>query len=280
MKMKGLSCIVFALSLIACGETSQEEIPETSAPKPEGQRLIFHYEDEFSTEDKLELRKFVESTTDDVQAVLGEYPFNIHYYIIKSEGNPVVFGRARRSEGRRKVILYVSPGYTKDEYRESWIGPHEIAHLGIPVVGQGYRWFSEGFATYFSREIMCHGGILTREEVDSINLSRLKMHAHWFNTPTPLTQYTDSLKDNHIYPPFYWAGASYFYKADRQLRAEKEMTLSEVLIQYQQVRAFEDRVLEIIADWDSISQSTIFTDLFIQYDQGPSSQIMKEFIED
>ena len=81
------------------------------------------------------------------------YLHSIHFF--RSEkGNPVSFGLAKALEAGRQAHFYVNPKASLGDLLSDWIAPHELSHLSIPFLEKKDKWFTEGFATFLSRQLL------------------------------------------------------------------------------------------------------------------------------
>lgn len=237
----------------------------------------FHYEGECSEKDKNEIEGWINETYASVQKILGPYPYTTHFYLHIEEGNsPITFGHTKR-QPHQSVHFYINRGFTKEDYKSSWIGPHEMAHLAHPAIPKNNSWYSEGFATYFSREIMVDMGVLTLHEKDSINVSRFKLHAEKYKSNSPFLTVVDSLIENHEYGAYYWGGAYYFFSVDQYLQKEGKL-LSSLVADYQKVRRSYQTVDRIIFALDSIGETTCLKDTYVLFQTQPAHEIMKDYL--
>lgn len=239
------------------------------------------YEGEFSESERDQLSDWVHLVQYHATSVLGDYPFDVTYYFQRENGSDraVVFGHTARKDSVHGVHLYVDPTFPESDFLEDWIAPHEISHLAIPVLDRKDRWFIEGFATYMSREVMLDMGIYTREQVDSINLSRIIEMKPFFISTSPLRHVCDSLIQNHRnYPAVYWIGASYFHQANRLLLNETGLPLTDVLKEFQTCcHKNRMQIEEVISEFDAISETRIFSDLFEDYISGPVNTLLLDY---
>lgn len=241
--------------------------------------MLLHWENEFNKSEKIKLTKWIETVAAANSKVLGQYPFDVHFHLFRSNSSksPVAFGSASRNT-TAKVKLYVNPNFSLKELLNDWTAPHEISHLSIPFVGKNSKWFSEGYATYLSRKIMLEMGVLNEAEVDSIYLTRIGNAVKRYQSSTlTFIEVSDSLVNKHQYGDMYWGSASYFYRADRELKKANKLSLTEIITRYQSAYNEKNRnLLQIIKAFDSISESSIFTHLMIEYRTIPSKTVVSK----
>jgi hypothetical protein len=270
----------FFLIFVSCQGSIETDLPLAEDPKKE-QRVSFIFEDEFSEAEKLKLEDWISFTSDCAQKTLGQFPFDLYYHFHREDSSDraVVFGHTARVDSINAAHFYVDPTYSLEDLKADWIAPHEISHLAIPKLGKSSMWFFEGFATYLSREVMIEMEVFTRQEVDSINHSRIVAVKDKFTSSSKLTYVADSLITNHRqYPAVYWIGASYFHTADRLLVAENKIKLIDILKEFQ-VCCHEPAmsVLKVVEAFDQIGKTKIFGELYTEYTETPVYSLLSEY---
>ena len=84
------------------------------------------------------------------------------------------------------------------------------------------------------------------------------------------------LRKTHHYPEMYWGGAYFFFLLDKQLKEEKDMSLCEVLVEYQKCCRMKDSsVDDVIKSIDIISKGTVATQLMHDFRNLPGREILK-----
>ena len=273
---------IFAVagSAMLCFACTNQTNPESTVEPEKKQQVRFVYEDHFSPEEKLKLEEWINFTSEAAQEVLGEFPFDLSYHFHRedSAGVAVVFGHTARTDSTHAAHFYVDPTYSMDDLKADWIAPHEISHLAIPRLPKRHLWFYEGFATYMSRQVMIKTGIYTPAEVDSINHARIVNVKSSFETSSQLQVVTDSLIENHNWASVYWIGASFFVQADKQLRSAGKGPLVDVLKEFQVCCHKTGLTIdELIASFDTISESTLFSELYAHYTTAPCSELLRDY---
>lgn len=267
-------------SIVSCKGTNETKLPEIE-PILDEQKISFIYEDEFSDSEKEKLEEWISFTSDCTQKTLGQFPFDLYYHFHREDSadRAVIFGHTARVDSINGVHFYVDPSYSMEDLKADWIGPHEISHLAIPKLGKSNMWFFEGFATYLSREVMIEMEVLTRNEVDSINYTRISGVKDNFTSSSTLKIVADSLITNHYqYPPVYWIGASYFHTADKILLAANKMKFIDVMKEFQ-VCCHKPvmTITEVVEAFDQIAGGSIFMDLYIKYTESPVNNLLKDY---
>src|SRR5690606_36355550 len=87
----------------------------------------------------------------------------------------------------------------------------------------------------------------------------------------------DSLRGQRGYTQLYWGGASYFYKADQQLSVANKMSTVDVLKEFQKCcHQFDMSLGDVIKSFDEISETTILSELEVNYKNLPAREILSE----
>jgi hypothetical protein len=279
---------LFILFMFSCGTENAEELDTAESEEiaeedtsPYGDHsIVWNYESEFKEEEKSRLKEWIIEVVDATTATIGEYPFDLHIYFQRSDrgGQPVGFGHTIRGP-EQSVRFYVDPSFSKEEFMEDWVAPHEISHLSQPFVGKNNKWFSEGYATYMSRQIMMEMGYYTEEEFDSIYFNRISQtkYAYGSNLLTHI-QVSDSLLEHYIYGDMYWGSASYFFTVDQQLKEKHNIRFRDVVKDYQNCCRLKDKsLLSIVQSYDSIIEDTLFTSLMRRYRNQPAGSVMENY---
>jgi len=270
---------LFSLTLAGCGSNSQATY-EPIVVVEEKQIVHYIFDDKFDTQEQKKLEDWICFTTNCAQKVLGEYPFDLYYHFHRddSAARAVTFGHTRRTDTTQAAHFYVNPAFSLDELKADWIAPHEISHLAIPSLPKTNLWFYEGFATYMSRQVMIEMGVLSKQEVDSINNTRVGLYINEFETSSLLPFVADSLIKQHQYPAVYWIGASFFMEADDLLAEEAKQPLVDILKEFQTCcHVTKMTIDELIESFDEISGSTIFGTLYSKYTTEPANTLLSDF---
>ncbi|MEX1000543.1 MAG: hypothetical protein WDZ35_00360 [Crocinitomicaceae bacterium] len=263
-------------------EVNSEIAGEVSDFSPYGSHKAYWYWiSDLTDEEKLKMRVWINTVLEGTTATLGQYPFDLHFYFHLSDDSTqaVSFGHTSRRGGQQAVHFYVTPSYPLKDFMSGWKAPHEISHLSIPFIGKKNSWFSEGYATYLSRKIMIEMGYLTPLEFDSIYREKIAETKHCYASVTSShTEISDSLKKHNTYSTMYWGCSSFFFRADNEIQKSHDVTLIEVVAQYQKCCRLEDENLEQIIDsFDEISGGEVFHQLLHDYQHQPSAEVMKSF---
>lgn len=274
-------CLAFLF--YQCSETTEEIKLEAAITEEVSfeSKLIFHYEDKFLDQEKTVLEKWVNEVYDATTTTLGEYPFDVNVFFIpsNSKNDAVSFGTSVRKKGVSSIKLYVNPSAKYEDLMADWIAPHELSHLSIPSLGKSAKWFSEGYATFMSRQIMMEMGYYDQNSFDSLYNHRIAAIKSSFDFDSiSFVERADQLIANHKYHEFYWGGASYFLTIDKRLRNERNMSLVDVIKEYQVCCRLKDKNLEsIISSFDNIINDTWFNDLMTIYRNNPAKDALSAY---
>jgi hypothetical protein len=232
------------------------------------------WKDRFTRSEKEKLTIWLRDVSSAVSETLGDFPFDVNLYIHRSENKnePVPWAHTIRSE-EEGVHFYVNTDFTLEVFQKDWTAPHEIAHLSIPYLGKKNMWFSEGYASYMQYQVMRQGGVMTTNEVIEKYASKLYSIKSTYDSDADFLAVSKQLKNRYNYPAVYWGGACYFYQADSILRLEKNMSLTDVIVQYQERGRESDQSLEeLISSLNEISESYVFSDLLHLFQNGSAKE--------
>lgn len=283
MVKKGiLICVLMASVGWSCinlkKDNTESDISEMEIPtKPS--KIIWHWENRFNKEEVFLVKSWLNTVFSHTQSVLGNYPFDIHFYIHRSSSNnePVPWAHTSRDE-QQGVHFHISTKFSLQEFLNDWTAPHEISHLSIPFVGQDNMWFSEGYATFMQVQILHSQGVYSDKGLQNKFSSKFAMCKPSYQSNMPVVKVFESLRREWNYPHMYWGGASFFWKLNQRLNSEVNISLMDVIKKYEQCcRINESSPNEICAALDSISNSTIASTLLIQYQTQPAHLVFTEF---
>lgn len=238
--------------------------------------IIFHWEDHFNNKEKDKITLWLNKTALAAQQTLGNYPFDIHFYIHRSDNanEPVPWGNTERSE-IQGVTFHVNPEFSIEEFLNDWTAPHEISHLAIPFPGKSNRWFSEGFATYMQGQILIKMGEFTTAEIETKYKKKLSNCWTYYQSDSPFIAVADSLKSNHHYAEMYWGSVTYFANLNQHLKQTQDLSLNELLQEYQTCcRLNDENLSDIIRSFDQLTNNSYSSDLLDAYQNGPAREIM------
>ncbi|NOQ75308.1 MAG: hypothetical protein GQ574_25075 [Crocinitomix sp.] len=243
--------------------------------------LIFSWEGEFTNEEQEKVKAWITEIHSATNKTLGQYRFDVYVNIIRSDSKnrPVPFGFARRSNGQNQVHLYVNPTASYDELLLDWTAQHEFSHLSLLYLGKRNKWFSEGFATFLSRQTMMDQGLYTQTEFDSLYHSKITDAKPYYNSSTKtFIEVSDSLMDNHSYGNMYWGSSTFLFTIDKRLRKERDMRFVDVMKDYQpKYRDGDKRLKDVIQSFDKVIGESWCWDLMVIYRNEPSYKVMENY---
>ncbi len=243
--------------------------------------LIWSWEGEFTTGEQEKVKDWITEVSEATNNTLGQYGFDVYVNIIRSnsKNRPVPFGFARRREGKNQVHLYVNPTATKDELLRDWTAQHEFSHLSIPFLGSKNKWFSEGFATFLSRQTMMDQGLYTQVEFDSLYHSKITEAKAYYNSSTKtFIEVSDSLLDNNVYSHMYWGSTTFLFTIDKRLRKERDIRFVDIMKEYQPLFRDSDKsIKDVIRSFDKVIGEDWCWELMAVYRNNPSNVIMEDY---
>lgn len=282
--MKFLLFLSFIVIIASCSSTPKDEIvlePNSEVELSDSFQLLWNWEGQFDTDEQEKLKIWINQVYDATMGTLGQFPFDVHVYFIRSnsENRAVPFGFARRRDNTNQVHFYVNPTASLDELVGDWTAPHEFSHLAIPFLGKRCKWFSEGFATFLSRQTMMDMGYYTQEEFDSLYFSKIADTKEYYNSSTKtFLEVSDSLLTSNRYSSMYWGSSTFLFTIDQRLRSERDMRFVDVLKEYQTCCRERDLYLkDVIRSFDEIIGENWCSDLMLVYRNQPSSVVMEDY---
>jgi hypothetical protein len=242
---------------------------------------ILSWDGDFTNEEKEKVTNWIADINTATNKTLGQYRFDVYVTIMRSESKnrPVPFGFARRRSGRNEVHLYVNPAASYDELMLDWTAQHEFSHLSIPFLGKKNKWFSEGFATFLSRQIMLDQGLFTQTEFDSLYHSKITESKTAYNSSTKtFIEVSDSLLENHNYAYMYWGSSTFLFTIDKRLREERNMRFVDIMKEYQlNYRDSDKYIKDVIQSFDKVIGEDWCWDLMIIYRNALSYKVMENY---
>jgi len=227
---------------------------------------VFHWTDSFSPKEKEKLSTWVTEVGDAVEKTIGTYPFEVQIYFHKTTqgSGPVPWAHTSR-DGEESVHFYVNTGYPLQAFLNDWTAAHEIAHLSIPFIGERYRWFSEGYASYMQWQVMHIQGLLSQDNLREKYLDKIAQTTPKYNSDVNFIALTRSLKSRYDYPALYYGGACFFIQANAEL-LKLGTTLPKLISLYQaKGRRTDDNLYELIKSLDALVEKPVFTNLFNKF---------------
>jgi hypothetical protein len=208
--------------------------------------------------------------------LLGPYPFTTQLIIHRrAASEPVPWANTWR-ESAQQVHFYVDPRFSSAEFIQDWTAYHEIAHLALPYLGVRNAWFSEGFASYMQYHIMQQAGVID-SAADAISAKFSRQRQYYLNNNS-MRGNAMSLFTSRRYAAAYWGGAQFFVIAEQQLQQQGKATLAQLVKAYQQCCRLQDQQLEqVIAAFDQLSDSTLFSNLLQQFSQQNAIALLQQY---
>lgn len=243
--------------------------------------LIWAWDGDFTGDEKEKLKAWTTEISEATRRTLGQYQFDVYVTLIRSDAKnrPVPFGFTRRNDGINQVHLYVNPSASADELMNDWTAQHEFSHLSIPYLGTKHKWFSEGFATFLSRQTMMDQGFYTQNEFDALYHSKITEAKEYYNSSTKtFIEVSDSLLENHNYSHLYWGSSTFFFTIDKRLREERSMRFVDIMKEYQSKYRSDDKALiDVVHSFDKVIGETWCGDLMSIYRNQPAVVVMQNY---
>lgn len=276
---------LFAFLLInACNSIPENENPiESTSLEPDSvnYELILHYKSEFDSVTQLKLEDWITTIYAATEFTLGNYPFDVHVYFFESNSrnSPVSFGQANFTDNLHKVNLYVNPDASLEELMQDWTAPHELSHLSIPFLGKSNKWFIEGYATFFSRQILMDMGYYTQSSFDSLYYSKIHNAKEAFNSDSiSFIDKSQEVLAQHKYGTFYSAGSSFFMTIDLRLRKDRSMRFADLIKDYQECCRLTDLTIDqVVASFDQLIGEPWCSELLDVYRNKSANEALRGY---
>tara|TARA_R110002050_G_scaffold204327_2_gene339748 strand:- start:58885 stop:59745 length:861 start_codon:yes stop_codon:yes gene_type:complete len=285
MKKGGIVCIVSVVLLsfgiynpvFSVKSKSSISNNNRSISKPLA-NVKWHWMDDFNPSEVTQIKRWLATVNKAVFQTLGQYPFDLHYYIHRSQRGeePVPWAHTTRGS-KQGVHFHINMNYSLEEFLADWTAQHEISHLSIPFVGSENAWFSEGYATYMQNQVMQSQGIYTEAQVAEKYAERVGKCKSSYQTQLPFPLAADSLKKAWNYPDLYWGGVSFFWKLDKEYQKQYGKTLNEVITKFTAKGRVNDTTPKnFCKELDTITNTTLASDLLVQYNTQPAYLIFED----
>lgn len=241
--------------------------------------IFYSWEDPFSDEAKLKVRKWLDSVTVSVALTIGEYPFYTRYFVhlYDKMGEPVPWAHTSRGRFPERVHFYIDPDYDISAFLNDWTAQHEISHLSLPFLGKENAWFSEGHATFLQCQVMHTMGIYTKDELTDRYKTRMLEIKKNYQTDQSMIEAIYANKMKYNYSSMYWGGVSYFLKIDRLLKKQNQSIVDLFKKYLTCCRREDDSIEDVITSFDNLSGTTLFSDHYEMYNTQPAHEVMAEF---
>ena len=233
----------------------------------------------FNQEQGKMLQSWLTQGVNATRATLGIYPTPLSLYLYPKKANQPVPWAYTRRDGKGSVHLYVDIRFGLKKFVDDWTIYHELAHMALPYLGEEYRWFSEGFASFMQYQIMEKVGLL-KGNLDENYHTKISPHLRWFNSDLTAASIATRLMDNQQYPAAYWGSAYFFITANQLLIKKHNTTLTELITYYQDCcRTNDNNLTEVLVSLDGILDDSLFSQLLKQYENAPARELYPENFE-
>jgi hypothetical protein len=269
-------CSVIALPSLAVkveSTASNTTFKSNNAPKATIDQFRIHGLSAFGHAQQEILRQWLRTGVNATRLTLGIYPRPLELYVYPKKSNqPVPWAHTRR-DSHESIHFYVDTQFSSEVFIADWTVYHEMAHLAIPFVGEDYAWFSEGFASYMQYQIMAQNGILTLP-IEQAYENKISPQLKWFQSNDSAADIAMQLMKKRNFPAAYWGGAWFFVLAERQLLSKHNISLIQVISQYQQAGRLEDDSIQaLLTSLDKLIHDSLFSDLLKQFEQAPANSL-------
>ncbi len=202
----------------------------------------------------------------------GEFPLSSIQLLVVPVGadtEPVPWGQVLRGGGDA-VHVYIDQTRSAAEFHADWVLIHELSHLLHPRLHSRDAWLYEGLASYYQNVLRVRAGMLPAQT------GWQKLHRGFERGRNAgartysLVSESENMMRNKNFMRVYWSGAAIFLLADARLREQSggQVTLDTTLQKFERCclptsRWWEGK--ELMAKFDQLSNSKIFSDLYAQY---------------
>lgn len=157
-------------------------------------------------------------------------PASIHIVLFAMSGHsgPGVFGTVMRPL-RPSLVIYFGAEAAQLSLHDDWLAPHEIFHVGNPLLKYKIPWLAEGVTTYYQDVLRGRAGALSVEETWSDLWEGFYRHCQT-DGPSLRTE-SAQLRRTHHYTRVYWGGACMLalIDIDIRIRSQGKRSLDDVL---------------------------------------------------
>lgn len=265
--MKKIHYILILLFILpSCYQPeSDSSLEEDKQTKNNIHEIHWHWDDDFTSTEKSKIKKYISTVTNATFRILGNYPFDVHYYFNRSydKNEPIPWAHTLRNKKEQGVRFYINPDFEYEILLADWTAPHEISHLSIPSVGKENSWFAEGYASYMQYQIMQELGIYTKEEVMQKYKFKIDYIRLEYSDEMTFTENANLLRNQYNFPAMYWGGAKYFIHINQLLLEQEGFNLNDLIKKYQSCCRNKDTSIEMLLhSLDKDLKTPLFTDLF------------------
>ncbi len=177
------------------------------------------------------LRTWIEQATRLSDDFYGELmPSSVHVVLVAMSGHSGagVFGTVMRPL-RPSLVIFFGADATQLSLHDDWLAPHEIFHVGNPLLKYKIPWLTEGVTTYYQDVLRGRARALSVEETWSDLWDGFYRHCQK-EGPSLRTE-SAQLRRTHHYTRVYWGGACLLALVDIDIRMEShgKRSLDDVL---------------------------------------------------
>jgi len=232
-----------------------------------------------------ELKEWLKGAARSVCNIYGDFPVN-HVQILifpgKPGSEPVPFGMVLRGGGIT-INFYIDPSRPLEEFIADWTATHEMSHSLLPMTDRQDAWLSEGLATYYQYILMGRDKRLTEQQTWQRIYNGFQKGIRGSKGMT-LQETAHKMHRLRAFRYVYWSGAAMLFKADIALRQQSkgEKSLDTVLKEIKknilpQNKSWSGR--EMIKIMDSLSQTTVFSDIYKQCINSHDFPVQENFLK-
>lgn len=234
--------------------------------------------EKFAIQDQQKISQWLEVTKVATEKTIGKYPFPVELHIAARQAKePVPWANTSRDQ-TQAIYFYVDTRFSQQEFIDDWTSYHELSHLALPFLGSKNRWFAEGFASFMQYQIMNKAGVLKKSVAQSYHY-KLSPHLAKYQNDASAMDTIYTLFRKRQYKAGYWASAWFFILADQQLQRQ-DSSMTEIVKSYLACCRMKDATLEdVIASWDDLVGSLLFTTLLNDFDNSKSRSIFPTTIK-
>merc|ERR1711974_75047 len=98
------------------------------------------------------------------------------------------------------IRLYVDTRFGLDAFLNDWTLAHEWSHLAIPFVGDKYRWFSEGFASFIQWQVLFEMGQMNDLELMNKTKEKTRQIVKYFDNSRTMIEGVKHYQQLRNYP--------------------------------------------------------------------------------
>lgn len=219
-------------------------------------------------------RRWLQDAANSVASIHGRFPVPSPQVLVlpgARAAEPTPWAFVSRG-GAAAVHFEVNQRRPLRDFVDDWTAAHEMSHLLLPYISLNESWLSEGIASYYQNIARARSGALSPEDAWQRMHSSFRRAAEWAaRTPSvTLAQANARMYRDGGYMRVYWGGAAILMLADVQLREQSggAQSLDTVLGKFAQCCLDPDpewTSRQVLAKWDEISGTRIFSALYAQY---------------